>query len=271
MSTTNSKTILFITGAFVHNSCWDEWKLYFEDRGYKTLAPPWPNKDGSVQQLRHQHSAENIASMRLAELISYYQDIAVSLSERPIIVGHSIGGLVAQILNEKGKAAAAVAIHSVPPQGLITFKLSFLIAGWGPLGFFTSVKKPFMMSFKQWQYAFTNGLPLEIQKSSYAQLAIPESKNIVRDTITSVAKVDFKKPHQPLLFIAGTADHTIPYSLNHSNYKKYTDKNSITDYVSFDDITHFVLGQSGWKEIASYIQLWLESVANEINKKHFNY
>jgi pimeloyl-ACP methyl ester carboxylesterase len=259
MMSDQAKTILFITGAFVSNSCWDEWKPYFEKLGYKTLAPSWPNKDASAEELRNRHPDPAIASNRLADLVEYYAEIAGKLPEKPILIGHSIGGLITQLLLQRGLAKAGIAIHSVPPQGIMTFKLSFLIAGWGPLGFFTPTSKTFMMSFKQWQYGFTNGLPIEVQKEGYYKLAIPESKLIVRDTITSVAKVDFAKPHAALLLISGTADHTIPDSLNYDNYRKYKSSGSVTDYKKFTGRTHYVLGQEGWQEVAEYIQNWLRS------------
>ncbi|WP_415327670.1 alpha/beta hydrolase [Chryseobacterium sp. MMS23-Vi53] len=261
MQTDYRKTILFITGAFVSNECWNEWKDFYNTKGYQTIAPSWPFKDASPEVLRKRHPDPQVASIRLTQLIEHYEKIAKSLPEKPIIIGHSIGGLIAQILNQRGLASVAVAIHSVPPQGIITFKFSFLKAGWGPLGFFTSTKKTFLMSFSQWQYAFTNGLPIEWQEKGY-QLAIPESKLVVRDTITSAAKVDFSAPHQPLLLIAGGSDHTIPYQLNHDNYKKYSDKNSVTDYKLFPGRNHFVLGQPGWQEVAVYILEWIQKQKN---------
>jgi len=261
MQTDNRKTILFITGAFVSNECWNEWRDFYDSKGYKTIAPPWPFKDASPEVLRKRHPDPQVASIRLAQLIEHYEEIAKSMHEKPIIIGHSIGGLIAQILNQKGLASAVAAIHSVPPQGIMTFKFSFFKAGWGPLGFFTSTKKTFLMSFSQWQYAFTNGLPLEWQEKGY-QLAIPESKLVVRDTITSAAKVDFNAPHNPILLIAGDNDHTIPAQLNHDNYKKYTDQNSITDYKVFPGRNHFVLGQPGWQEVATYILEWLQKQKN---------
>lgn len=263
MQTENSKSILFITGAFVSNESWNEWSDFYENRGYKTFAPAWPFKDAPPAVLRRRHPDSQVASIRLAQLITHFEEIARSFPEKPIIIGHSIGGLIAQILNQKGLASAAIAIHSVPPQGILTFKLSFLKAGWGPLGFFTPTKKTFFMSFPQWQYAFTNGMELELQEKGYLQLAIPESKLVVRDTITSVAKVDFSKPHRPLLLIAGDTDHTIPNQLNYDNYKKYTDKNSVTDYKIFPGRNHFVLGQPGWQEIAIYILEWLQQHKNQ--------
>lgn len=257
MQTENLKTILFITGAFVSNESWNDWRDFYENKGYKTVAPPWPYKNDTAEKLRKRHPDPEIASIRLQQLLDYFEEIARSFSEKPIIIGHSIGGLIAQILNQKGLAAAVIAIHSVPPQGIMSFNFSFLKAGWGPLGFFTSTKKTFLMTFSQWQYAFTNDMPFELQKSGYEQLAIPESKLVVRDTITSVAKIDFSKPHSPLLLIAGDNDHTIPHQLNQKNFKKYTDKNSITDYKLFPGRNHFVLGQPGWQEIAIYISEWL--------------
>lgn len=258
MQTENPKSILFITGAFISNQSWNEWIDFYENKGYKTIAPAWPFKDAAPAVLRHRHPDSKVASNRLSQIITHFEEIAKSFPEKPIIIGHSIGGLIAQILNQKGLAFAVVAIHSVPPQGIFTLKFSFFKASWGPLGFFTSTKNTFLMSFSQWRYGFTNGMPLELQEKGYLQFAIPESKLVVRDAITSVAKIDFDKPHAPILLIAGDADHTIPHKMNYDNYKKYTDTNSVTDYKVFPGRNHFVLGQPGWEEIAIYILEWIE-------------
>lgn len=251
------KSVLFITGAFVGNNCWDEWRSYFENKGYKTTAPPWPGKDAIPEMLRNRQPDSLIAANRLTALTDYYSNIAESLPEQSVLIGHSIGGLLVQLLLQRGLGSAGVAIHPVPPQGIISFSFSFLKAGWGPLGFFTSAKESFLMSFRQWQYAFTNGMDYDTQKETYYRFAIPESKLVVRDTVTSAAKIDFKRPHAPLLITSGSNDHTIPASLNYSNYKKYSDKNSVTDYRESKGRNHFVLGQPTWKEDADYILQWL--------------
>lgn len=250
-------TVVFITGAFVHHSCWDTWKVYFEHKGFKATAPPWPHKDATPEVLRNSHPSAEIAANRLSQLTDHYERIIRQLPEKPVLIGHSIGGLIVQILLQRGVGVAGVAIHSVPPQGVFTFKLSFLRAGWGSLGFFTSARRSFMMSFEQWRYAFTNGMSYEAQKESYYKCAIPESKLIVRDTITRAARVKFLNPRVPLLLISGTADNTIPASLNYANYKKYRRSDSITDYKEFEGRNHFVLGQSTWKEDADHILEWL--------------
>jgi pimeloyl-ACP methyl ester carboxylesterase len=259
MKSIQSKTIVFITGAFVHHSCWDEWKSYLEKRGYNCFVPHWPHKDASAEELRNRHPDIMVASNRLSPLTEYFADIVEKMQEKPILIGHSIGGLIVQLLLQRGLGKAGIAIHSVPPQGVFTFKFSFLKAGWGPLGFFTSVKNTFLISYKGWKYAFTNGMKCIDQKESYYKLAIPESKLIVRDTITSAAKVNFKNPHPPLLITSGSTDHTIPASLNYSNYKKYKNSQSVTDYKEFKGRNHFVLGQPTWKEDADYILNWLEN------------
>lgn len=260
MSLSNTKTIVFITGAFVSHSCWDEWIIFFESKGYKAVAPPWLYKNESAEVLRSRHPDEKVASIRLQSLIDYYTEIIQKLPEKPILIGHSLGGLLTQLLLQKDLAVAGIAIHSVAPQGLITFKYSFYKGTWGVLGFFTSLKKTYLMPFKQWQYAFTNGMLFEEQKESYEKLIIPESKLVLRDGLTKIAKVDFKREHVPLLIIAGSEDHIVPSSLNYSNFKKYKNIKSITVYKEFRGRNHFVLGQPNWKEVATFASDWLEKI-----------
>jgi fermentation-respiration switch protein FrsA (DUF1100 family) len=100
----------------------------------------------------------------------------------------------------------------------------------------------------------------DAQKDGYYRFAIPESKLIVRDTITSAAKINFKNPHAPLLLTSGSDDHTIPASLNYANYQKYRNSNSVTDYKEFKGRNHFVLGQPTWKEDADYILDWIKKL-----------
>jgi pimeloyl-ACP methyl ester carboxylesterase len=258
MSTNPSNTIVFITGAFVHHSCWKQWQAYFESQGYRTIAPAWPYKDASPEELRNSQPNTAIAGNRLAALTDYFANIVARMPEKAILIGHSMGGLIVQLLLQRGLGSAGVAIHSVPPQGVMTFKLSFLRAGWGGLGFFTSVKKAYLMSFKTWKYAFTNEMDCDAQKEGYYQLAIPESKLIVRDTLTAAARIKFDAPHPPLLLTSGSIDHAIPASLNYANYKRYRHRQSVTEYKEFEGRNHFVLGQASWAEDARFIFDWLE-------------
>ncbi len=259
MKTIQSKTIVFITGAFVTHHGWDEWKKYFEAKGYTTLAPAWPHKNASAEELRNrQPNDTELAQLTLAELVDHYANIIKALPKKPIVIGHSLGGLITQIIVNRDLAAAGIAIHSVPPQGVFPYEFSFLKAGWKVLGLFTSLKKTYLMSFKDWQYAFVNEMPLQEQQKAYEENIIPESKTVARGGLTSAAKVDFEKQHAPLLLTAGDIDNIIPAHLNKRNYNRYAKNNgSITDYKEFKGRNHFVLGQPIWKEDAEYIYNWI--------------
>jgi len=259
MTINHTKTILFITGAFVGSNCWDTWQGYFRNQGFKTSAPPWPYKDGSVEELRarHPHHDKKLALLTIDELIDHYENIIRSLPEKPILIGHSYGGLLTQIFVNRGLAAAGVAIHSVPPQGVFPYEFSFLKAGWKSLGILTDIEETYMMSFEDWQYAFVNGMPFELQKKGYDQFTIPESKTVSRGALTASAKVDFKKAHVPLLLTAGDTDHIIPAHLNHRNFSAYETPGSVTDYKVFSNRNHFVLGQPTWEEDAAFIVDWI--------------
>lgn len=262
MNSITSTHVLFITGAFVTHHCWDDWKIYFNSKGYHTIAPPWPFKEGNnAAELRNRQPHDtDLAALTLSELIEHYAAIAQQFAEKPIIIGHSLGGLITQILLNHGLAAAAVAIHSVPPQGIIPYEFSFLKGGWKSLGLFTSLQKTYLMSFKDWQYAFVNGMSLDEQHKAYEAFTIPESKTVARGGLTSAAKVDFKKPHAPLLITAGSTDHIIPTHLNKRNFNRYPQNGSVTAFKEFPGKNHFVLGQPDWKVDADYILSWLNGL-----------
>lgn len=261
MYLSNTKTIVFITGAFVSHSCWEKWTFFFEDKGYKTVAPPWPWKNELAETLRNQHPDARIASLHLSDLLDYYTEIIEKLTEKPILIGHSYGGLLTQLLVQKELAFVGVCLHSIPPKGIFKNKFSFYKAIWKPMGFFTSPKKTFLLSFEEWQIVFTNGMPFEEQKNSYEKFVIPESKLALRDILTKMAKINFRKKHEPLLFLSGSDDAIIAPILNYSNFKKYTNIHSITCYKEFKGRNHFVLGQNNSLEVAQFIANWLEKIS----------
>ncbi len=251
-------TIVFITGAFLNNSIWDDWRIFFETNGYITIAPPWPYKDATTRELRSRHPDTAIASIDLQQLVGYYSGIIKLLPEKAILIGHSVGGLVTQLLLQQDLAVAGIVIHSVPPKGVMIFKFSFLLSAWNSFGFFTPVKDSFLMSFSQWQYAYTNGMSLSRQQSGYEQFVVPESKRVLRDIVKGIATIDFKRRHVPLLFVSGSDDHFMPASVNFSNYKNYPRNGSVTDYRNFKGKNHFVLRQPGWQEEATFILDWIK-------------
>ena len=255
-----SQSIVFVTGAFLSYRCWDEWKSYFEKKGYSCLAPAGPYKDDEAEELRNRHPDENIASIRLEDSIEYFTTILNTYPEKPILISHSLGGLIVQLLLQQQLGVAGVAIHSFPPQSPGMINLSLLKSLWDAAGFFTPVTRTYMISFEKWRYHIANGMTCEEQKQSYYEYAIPESKLAIRDSFKSVANIKFNDPHPPLLIIAGGQDQTVPASINHKNYKRYKAGRSITDYREFSDRNHLAFGHPGWQEDADFILYWLSGL-----------
>jgi len=259
MYLSHRKTIMFITGAFVSHSCWEEWIVFFENIGYKTVAPPWPHKNETAETLR-QNSDSKIAAIRLKDLLDYYTEIIEKLPEKPILIGHSFGGLLTQLLLQKDLGAAGICMHSVPPSNLFCLNFSFYRKIWSTFGFFHSRKKNYLLSFKKWQHYFTNEMCFEEQKTTYEKLVIPESQRVFCAIFSNTAKIDFKKKHAPILFLSGSEDHFVAASIQYANFKKYKNIHSITCYKEFKDNQHLVLKQQNWDCIAEFMANCLEKI-----------
>jgi len=254
------KSIVFITGAFISNSCWEEWIAYFESRGYKCIAPAWPHKDASAEELRNRPANDLMASNTLVSLMDHYTSIINALPEKPVVIGHSIGGLIVQLLLQQDLAVAGVAIHPFPPKGINRFWLSFLKAIWETMVLFSSDRNTYLMSFAKWRYAIANGIKYEQQKELYYRYVTPESKKVVREAFNCVATIDFKKPHPSLLITSGSNDKLIPAILNYNNYKKYRNGSYLTEYIEFKNHSHLVFGIRVWREEANCILHWLREL-----------
>ena len=253
-------SIVFIHGLFQNPASWKHWETYFQQLGYTTYAPAYPYHEGSPTTLR-QNVNPALAKLTFNDVVQHYVRFIEQLPSKPILIGHSVGGLLVQKLLELGHAEAVVSIDSAPPMGLLTFKWSFWKAN------FTTVNplkgnSVFLPSVQWFQYAFCNTMTLEQTQKEYDQYVVPESRNIPRSTLGRGAKIDFRKPHKPLLIIAGEQDNIIPASLNRKNYLAYKDKQSVTDFKMFPGRTHYICGQENWQEVAQYIQQWLSKVAD---------
>jgi pimeloyl-ACP methyl ester carboxylesterase len=254
------KSIVFISGTFISNDCWGEWIEYFQQEGYACTAPAWPDKDASPEELRNRETKDAVSLNTISSLTNHFTRIIETLDGKPILIGHSLGGLIVQLLLQRGLGTAGVAIHSFPPAGIRSFRFSFLKTLWKTMAIFSSNKETYLMPFATWRYAIANGMEYEQQKELYYLYAIPESKKIIREAFRCVANIDFKKPHAPLLLTSGSNDKLIPISLSYLNYKKYVDADSIIDYKEFRGHTHLVFGHSKWRREADHILCWLEEL-----------
>jgi pimeloyl-ACP methyl ester carboxylesterase len=171
-----------------------------------------------------------------------------------------MGALVVQLLLQRDLGAAAVAIDSAPPLGVLSTRWSFLRSNWPHINPFSHPGEPIEMTFERFCYTFVNGLPAVEQRAAFERYVVPESRRVPRQSLGPVARVDFRKPGSPLLLIAGTADNIIPASLNHTNFARYHRPGSVTDFKAFPGRTHFIIGQKNWEEVADYVLGWLDDL-----------
>ena len=258
MQTTHSKTIVFIHGLFMNPKSWKPWINYFEAKGYSCHAPAYPFHEGEPSELR-KNPDPALATLTFGQVVESLVAFIDKLPEKPILIGHSMGGLAVQKLIELNKGVTGVCIDTAPPKGIFSFKWSFLKANLptvNPLKG-NSICIP---DVEWYHYAFCNIMTMEETMTEFHKFVVPESRNIPRSSTKNDGKIDFKKSHAPLLFIAGEKDNIVPSSLNRKNFEAYTDKNSKIDFKEFPGRSHYICGQPHWEEVAGYISNWITSL-----------
>ena len=255
----NSKTVVFIHGLFMNNQTWNGWKTLFENQGYTCYSPANPKHQGCPAELRENPPA-GLESVQFQDWINELETLIGTLPEKPILIGHSFGGLTAQKLVESGHAEAAILISSAPPKGVSTFKPSFIRANLKVVSPFKgkSVFNPNEAKYKKWFHSsITNTLSRAESDSLFDAFAVPESRETPRAATKDIAKIDTQKPHVPLLFVGCLDDVIVPNVLLQKTIAKYSDPSSIVDSKFYAGKDHFICGEPGWEEVATYCLQWL--------------
>jgi len=253
-------TVVFIHGAFLSAESWGPWMQRFEARGYKTIAPAWPFLDHSVDDLQHAPD-RRFGKLGIREIVDNYASIIRDLSDPPVLVGHSFGGLFVQMLLDRGIGAAGVAIDPAPPKGVLpganAVRASLpVLLGW------ESWQRVRRMSFRNFQWGWVHTLSEGEQRAAYERHVIPTSGRLFFQALlaplTDDTKVNYRNSlRAPLLIIAGELDRTVEAAMNLANARKYARSTAVTDYRAFPGRTHWIVGQPGWEEVADYVLDWL--------------
>lgn len=246
---------------FMTAACWDDWLVRFAAAGHTASALEWPGRDAPVAELRRRHPDPALGDLTLTAIVDDHAARIAAMPEPPVLVGHSMGGLIVQLLLDRGLGAAGVAIDSAPPMGVFSAKWSFLKANWPMITPFASAHAPRLIPLDGFRYAFANTLTADAQEAAYRRYVVPESRLVPRQSLTAAARVDFAKAHAPLLLIAGGSDHIIPASLNRSNARRFKAAGSITDFREFEGRDHLTIVEPGWEKVADFVLAWLEQVA----------
>jgi len=262
MSTPTKPTILLVHGLWLTPRSWEGWIDRYQRAGSTVLAPSWPGLEGEVEAIRKDPSA--LRGLKLKTVVDHYDRIIRKLDAQPMLMGHSFGGLIVQMLVDRGLGSAGVLIDSAQSAGVPVLPLSTVWATITVLGNPLTFNAAVGLSPGKFNYAFTNELNAAESRKVYDRYQIPGSGRILWDAALSLlnpnaaSKVNYSNNNRaPLLFIAGGKDHLVPPSINKANVKKYIKHSSaVTDYREFPNRTHHTVGQSGWEEVADHAIEW---------------
>ena len=214
------------------------------------------------------HHPEVLKGLTIKKIVDHYERIIRVMERPPILMGHSFGGLIVQLLLDRGLGAAGVAIDSAQSAGIPVLPLSTIRSTIQILGNPFTFNSVVELSPEKFHYAFTNALSDEEAKRVYENLAVPGPAHVLWEGALALlnpnasSKVNYRNDKRaPLLFIAGSADHLVPPSINRANAKKYQASTAITDYREFPNRTHFIVGEKGWEEVADFALQWSEKNA----------
>jgi pimeloyl-ACP methyl ester carboxylesterase len=263
MSTDSSPdTIVLIHGLWMTPRSWEEWVPYYESKGYRVLTPGYPGFEIEVEALRENPSI--ISSLTVPQTVAHLAGVITELDRPPIVMGHSFGGTLTQLLLDRGCGAAGVAINSAPTEGVHVNPPSQIKSLFPILKHPSTRHQEAGFTPEEFHYAFTNTLSEEESAKVYGRYHIPAPGNWVW-AYGLIA--NFKPGHQetwvnyknasraPLLFIAGGEDHIMPASVQRSNAKHYT-SDTITEVHEFPGRSHWTCGEPGWEEVADFALEW---------------
>lgn len=256
-------TIVLIHGLWMTPRSWENWVEYYGNLGYNVLTPAYPGFEIEVEALRENPSV--IAEAKVPETVDHLASVIESVDKPPILMGHSFGGTLTQLLVNRGLGASAVCIDSAPPEGIRVNPPSQLKSLFPILSNPATRRQAAGFTPEQFHYAFTNTLSEEESQKVYDRYHIPAPGSWVwaYGLIANFKPghqetwVDFKRDDRcPLLFIAGGADHIMPASVNKSNYKHYKKSKAMTDFHEFEGRSHWTCAETGWEEVADYALHW---------------
>jgi pimeloyl-ACP methyl ester carboxylesterase len=263
-SSGKTNPVIFIHGLWIHSSAWQPWLDLFSERGYTVSAPGWPGDSDTVAATRE--NADALNDVGIAQIVDHYAELIGTAKHevKPVIVGHSFGGLIAQELLAAGYAAAAVAIDPAPIKGVKALPLAQLRSAFPVLSNPANLHRTVSLTAKQFQYAFGNTLTEAESNDLHDRWTIPgPGRPLFEDAVAnfakrSPAKVDTHLAERgPLLLTSGTEDHTVPLKVTKEVYGLYAKAQSDTDFHEFEGRGHSLTVDNGWRDVATVALDWL--------------
>ena len=263
-SNTTSKTpIVFVHGLWLHAESWKPWIDFFRQNGYEAEAANWPGDSETTEATRR--NANAVAGYGVTEIADHIAKQLKAFNKKPVLIGHSFGGLLVQNLLGRNLAAAGIAIDPAPIKGVPELPLSTLKSGFPVLGNPFNYGKAVSLTEPQFRFGFTNAVPEKEARELYAKYAMPGPGRLLFQAATatfnpnSATKVNVMNATRgPLLLISGGEDHTVPPVLVKSTLQNYRKSSAPTELKEFPGRGHSLTIDSGWRELAEYCLDWIK-------------
>ncbi len=246
--------VVFIHGLWLLPSSWDNWVGVFEEAGYAGITPDWPDDPETVEQARA--NPDVFAKKTLGMIAGHTAEVIDKLARKPAVMGHSTGGLLCQMIADRGLSGATVAIDPGPFRGVLPLPLSALKSAKPVLANPLNKGRAVTLTLDQFKYGWANALTDEEAKALYETyhvaapgVALMQMANANLNPLTE-AKLDPKNPARgPLLIIDGEVDHTVPWAIANASYKKQSKNEAVTEIVKIPNRGHSLTIDAGWREV----------------------
>jgi non-heme chloroperoxidase len=250
-----AQPVVFVHGLWLLAGSWDNWRALFEEKGYATVAPGWPDDPETVEGAHE--DPEVFAHKRLRQITEHYLDAIGQLSKKPAVVGHSFGGLLSLMLAGRGASAATVAISPAPFRGVLPLPPAALKSSSAVLANPANYNRAVPLTLDQFKYGFANLLDDDEAQKLYETYAVPGSGVTVFQAATANLnpwtedQVDTKNPERgPLLIVSGEEDHTVPPAIAEAAYKLEQRNEGLTEFRAVPERGHSLTIDHGWREVA---------------------
>jgi non-heme chloroperoxidase len=252
---TGLQPVVFVHGLWLLPSSWDRWAAAFEEAGYVAVSPGWPDDPDTVEEANA--NPDVFADKTVGQVADHFERVIGTLTRKPAVIGHSFGGLLAQILAGRGRSAATVAIDPAPFRGVLPLPLSALKAGSPVLTNPANRHRAVPLTYEQFRYSFANAVSEEEAKQLYDTFAVPAPGAPLFQAATAnlnprtEAKVDTENPERgPLLIISGEKDNTVPWAIANASFKRQDRNEGVTEIAEIEGRGHALTIDSGWREVA---------------------
>jgi non-heme chloroperoxidase len=247
--------VVFIHGLWLLASSWDRWAGYFDQAGYAPVSPGWPDDPGTVEEALA--NPEVFADKTIGQVADHYTSVIGRLTRKPAVIGHSFGGLLAQIVAGRGLAAVTVAIDPAPFRGIPQLPLSSLRASSPVLSNPASRHRAVPLTYEQFRYSFANAVDEDQARRLFDTFAVPAPGAPLWQAAAAnfnprtEDKVNTKNPDRgPMLIVSGEKDHTVPPVLANAAYERQRKNPGVTEFTEIPGRGHALTIDDGWQEVA---------------------